>query len=126
MGLVIKEIWLSERWAEHDTLTFLTDQGLVSYYAVGECCSTTWFNDILGVDALIGAKVTSVEAVDTIDVSGPHEYVDQYGYKLTTNKGYADVVFRNSSNGYYGGRLEEAVPPVMLDVQILSDWSDDA
>ncbi len=37
---------------------------------------------------------------------GGYYVVYEDGYKLTTDKGYADIVFRNSSNGYYGGSIE--------------------
>jgi hypothetical protein len=31
-----------------------------------------------------------------------------YGYKIVTDKGDVTLAFRNLSNGYYGGSIEEA------------------
>ena len=48
---------------------------------------------------------------------------EAYGYKLTTDKGYADIVFRNSSNGNYGGSIEllkRELPEGMI--AITDDW----
>jgi hypothetical protein len=90
-------------------LVFNCADDKVVYYAYGECCSETWFADIVGVQCLIGATV-----VDSQDISLPaveddrcrQEYDKFYGVKLTTNKGYVDIVYRNSSNGYYGGEFD--------------------
>lgn len=39
-----------------------------------------------------------------IDDGRSRQEVDSlYGQKITTDKGYADIVYRNSSNEYYGG-----------------------
>lgn len=77
----------------------------------GDCCSVSWFNDVMGVSALIGKVITKVE-----DTGGPADYeveeesgrhddecIQVYGFRITTLGGYCDIVFRNASNGYYGG-----------------------
>ena len=79
-----------------------------SYVTDGGCCSETWFADITGVAALLGGKVIEVEAVGlpTVDDKRTRQEEDLfYGVKLRTNKGMADIVYRNSSNGYYGGDI---------------------
>jgi hypothetical protein len=84
------------------------------YYAEGDCCSQSWFADIVGVTSLIGATVRTAQGVpmpeEITDGRGRQEYDTAYGTKLTTDKGYADIVFRNSSNGYYGGWLQYVEP----------------
>jgi hypothetical protein len=111
-------------WSE-DLLTFETDQGLVSYYVEGDCCSHSYFFDFYGVDRLIGSRVTAFEAVNlapgdpgylktTWDVEGPDDYygdIKVYGYRFTTEHPTFGPVssvlsFRNSSNGYYGGWMD--------------------
>ena len=51
---------------------------------------------------------------------------EAYGYKITTDKGHADIIFRNSSNGHYGGWLKNAniLKEIPNDLkEIRSDWS---
>jgi len=98
------------------------------YVAYGTCCSETWFADIIGVEALLGATVTNVEAVPMESVEdgrSRQEHDEFYGVKLTTTKGYVDIVYRNSSNGYYGGYIELAdkVYGEQSFKNIMSDWS---
>lgn len=91
-------------------LQFSTDKGIVCYETFGDCCSETWFSDITGVNALIGGTVTEVFIMamgdyDVEDGRARQECDKAYGYKIVTDKGYADIVFRNSSNGCYGGSI---------------------
>lgn len=94
-----------------DHLVFDTDAGQVIFHAGSDCCSESWFADITGVDALIGGVVSEVEEIaltsyNVEDGRGRQESDQAYGYKILTDKGRAEIVFRNSSNGYYGGSLE--------------------
>jgi hypothetical protein len=77
--------------------------------AAGDCCSETWFADIVGVANLIGGVVASVEdlqGLPDVDDNRTRQEVDQvYGVRVKTEKGDCDIIFRNSSNGYYGGEL---------------------
>lgn len=53
------------------------------------------------------------------------EELEDYGEKLSTQKGVCDIVYRNSSNGYYGGyinKLDEA-PDTSSFKQITDDWT---
>lgn len=83
-----------------DRLDFVTD---------GDCCSETWFADIVGVDAILGQPITVAEAVDLPDPEDDRtrqECDSAYGFRLFTAKGCCDFVYRNSSNGYYGGSCD--------------------
>lgn len=124
LGKKILKIFVSDN---QEILSFDTDKGLVSYKATGDCCSESWFADITGVDALLGAtpsEIKYLELGEDIDDGRSRQDVDQiYGFKITTEKGYADIIFRNSSNGYYGGGLTnyyESLPEGM--VEITDDW----
>lgn len=93
-------------------LIFETPEGAILWAAYGDCCSETWFADITGVDALLNHVVMSVERVSLEDPAeddgrGRQEVDQYYGVKIVTNAGYVDIVYRNSSNGYYGGDYEE-------------------
>lgn len=133
VGCVINVIYISD---DHTTLVFGVDirnkeSKFLIYEAYGDCCSSSWFNDLTGVEALLERKVVSVESVELPDIQTDSEYelIQAYGYKITTSKGYCDLVFRNSSNGYYGGSLElEENPkfdPTRNWFKIMDDWSAD-
>ncbi len=110
VGRTIRRILIGD--SEYQILFQMEDyEPAVSYVAMGDCCSVSWFADLTGVDALLGGTVASVEEVeledyDTEDGRGRQEWDRVYGFKITTDKGYATLAFRNSSNGYYGGWLE--------------------
>jgi hypothetical protein len=102
------------------------DGDTTSYVTYGDCCSETWFADIVGVAALLGSLVLGAEYVElpNVDDGRTRQDCDQfYGVKLRTSKGYVDIVYRNSSNGYYGGDIElhEGTLPEGM-VAITDDW----
>lgn len=105
-GKIIQEVWIDQ--ANERFLMFQTDQGLLAYEAEGDCCSESWFYHVLGVDNLIGQRVLEIEHVDLgepLDGFSRQDVDELYGVKIKTERGWADVEFRNSSNGYYGGWL---------------------
>lgn len=90
-------------------LRFTTDRGTVVLCACGDCCSESWFSQITGIGALVGGTVTSVceIAMGSIEDGITRQEFDQlYSIKFVTDRGHADIDFRNSSNGYYGGYLD--------------------
>jgi hypothetical protein len=112
---------------DQSILTFDHPDGASPSYATwGDCCSETWFADITGVSALLGGKVLKVENVElpAVDDKRTRQEHDQfYGLKLRTARGVANIVYRNSSNGYYGGRIDlhrGALPESMT--AITDDW----
>lgn len=113
---------------DQSVMAFDTDQGTVAYSTYGDCCSETWFADIFGAKALIGGKVSEASEIEmpaynVEDGRGRQESDSAYGVKIVTDKGQAEVVFRNSSNGYYGGNIDPhtgKLPAGMT--QITDDW----
>lgn len=103
----------------------LEDGTRVSWVAYGDCCSDTWFENISGLGVLSGNKVIEIiereipEAVQEALNPYRQESDQLYGYSLkvevTHYRDYrgsvgfemVDIEFRNSSNGYYGGWIEE-------------------
>jgi hypothetical protein len=80
------------------------------YATEADCCSETWFAEINGVEALIGRKVLEVKEMGLPDPTeddghGRQEQDSFYGIELVTRVGTCRIVFRNSSNGYYGGSV---------------------
>ena len=100
------------------------------YETYGDCCSETWFTDITGVAALIDSVVLEAEDVElmpSIEDGRTRQECDSfYGVKLKTTKGYVDIVYRNSSNGHYGGCINHIVSSYVYMnnfVSITDDWS---
>lgn len=114
---------------EQHYLAFDTDAGTLCMAALGGCCSESWFYHILGVKALLGHTVTDIEIVKD-DADPPDTYSRQeedklYGFNIRTTGGMADVEFRNSSNGYYGGWLEavKSIPPEVRMIAVTDDYT---
>lgn len=94
-------------------LTFITDKGKIIYETYGDCCSETWFEEMNG-DFTHGVvtKVEEKKFPEDMKIEATRQEDDElYGYTLTIHSEYgsdrfADIVYRNSSNGYYGGSCE--------------------
>ena len=119
------------RGEEYIKFENLFNRSVAIYRAGSECCSETWFADIIGVDSLLGEEVIGVEKMEIWwpqDGRTRQDSDTAYGYKLKTDKGITDIIFRNSSNGYYGGGiylydLPKHGDPKVEWVEITKDWS---
>jgi hypothetical protein len=76
--------------------------------AYGDCCSTSWFEHIEGLQFLVGGTIS-----DVVEREMQKEFEDSngdsiqvYGWSIKTDKGQCEIEMRNSSNGYYGGSVE--------------------
>lgn len=115
----------------------LDDSTSVVYEAEGDCCSSSWFEAINGLDNLIGQTVHGVEekpefTSDGSDVkfngdSNPDRdtFIKVYGFTIRTIKGYTDIEMRNSSNGYYGGMITPHDEPEAEDLAELQPLTKD-
>jgi hypothetical protein len=94
-----------------------------------DCCSETWFADIIGVDNLLCEDTIGIEILDLPDPKDDRtrqDYDLAYGFVLKTKKGNCEFIYRNSSNGYYGGDIDNVnrIETLPADVsEILGDWS---
>lgn len=105
--LIDKTITKLEVNDDQTWLRFTITDGVFEYEAWGECCSESWFQDIAGVEALLNATVVDVEEVPSYETDGTRQNYDLvYGIRFKTTRGYADIVYRNSSNGYYNGSCD--------------------
>jgi Fe-S cluster biogenesis protein NfuA len=94
-------------------LSFKIGDVFVDYYAAGDCCSSSWFQNFSGIEALLGQVVNEVREIEseTLDDGDKRKGAETdceqvYGFVFTTNRGRADLDMRNDSNGYYGGSVE--------------------
>ena len=81
------------------------------YKTIGDCCSSSWFESITNIENIIGETIIGLEEKECYEINKKeiydnHECIKVYGYTLKTVKGYCDIEFRNSSNGYYGGSCD--------------------
>jgi hypothetical protein len=128
IGRTIKKVWMGEG---EEKIAFECDGATVGYCTNDECCSETWFADIVGMVSLIGSPVVSVDELEYSEDpkdGRTRQLVDSlYGFLIKTEKGSSTVIFRNSSNGYYGGGINSAIINPTLDnfkpLPINIDWS---
>lgn len=98
------------------------------YETYADCCSETWFSDIVGVANLFQQKIMAIEILEFGEVEdgrSRQEVDEAYGVKLKTTSGYVDIAYRNSSNGYYGGSVSliSKVPANVEWITIEEDYS---
>jgi hypothetical protein len=109
-----------------DTLFIVTDAGTMELGTEADCCSETWWADVVGVKQLIGFPIRTFEEIEMPQVEDgrSRQECDQiYGCRITTSGGVCDLIFRNSSNGYYGGGYIPTWKPLRQVRPITEDWS---
>lgn len=99
-GKTITEILVEEHLGE---MVFITKCGKTyQMYHEQDCCETVYIESIVGdMLDLLDTPILMAEEVDgevTQDDYGDQQYTF---YKLATIKGYVDIRFVGSSNGYY-------------------------
>lgn len=106
IGKTIKTVWLAE---DNKTIKFdLADGTDIIARCDGDCCSSTWIENVENPEALIGAEVMGAVDIPMPDLSDQcpnRDVVRFYGFKISTPKGDCVIDYRNESNGYYGGNL---------------------
>lgn len=112
IGKTITAMYVNE---DESILKFVIEgQGEMYYEAEGDCCSESWFADIIFTTyrTKFPLAVTGVEVLDvpewlndvmTKDGRCRQEFDQVYGYNIISADNAINIVYRNSSNGYYGG-----------------------
>lgn len=125
VGHTIRKVFVREG---EEAMAFVTDLGTFAFQTDGDCCSETWFADLNGYAALAGA-VSRVEEFELPEEAGKdgrtRQEEDQVmGVRIRTWRGDCEILYRNSSNGYYGGSIAFVFVPESLDgwKQITGDW----
>jgi hypothetical protein len=96
--------------ADNDTLTFVKDDGTrYRFLHRQDCCESVYIESIVGdLSDLVGTPLLNAEEVSSGGTPALCRSDEEYGsytwtfYKFATIKGYVDVRFYGSSNGYYG------------------------
>jgi hypothetical protein len=89
-----------------DELVFKTTDGeiyrMVHYQ---NCCERVYIDDICGdLNDLVGEPITYAEECSNVDLPAKSKWDDSYTwtfYKFATRKGWVDIRWYGSSNGYY-------------------------
>ena len=101
---------LSSVVADHDEIVFTTVDGEVyKMLHVQDCCESVYIESIVGdLEDLVGEEILRAEeSTNLFDVlrNTEQEYSDESYtwtfYKFATRKGYVDVRWYGTSNGYY-------------------------
>ena len=78
--------------------------------AVGDCCSSSWIEQIAGINRGIIEYISVVEMKNEWIENNEEklkkfDVLEQYCWRIKTHIGDIDIELRNDSNGYYGGEL---------------------
>ena len=109
---------------DKERITFKFKDGFErAFYVAGDCCSHSWIEHLEMPDSVDGAVILSVGESDGVPWDGHeckkkkddkwsnecgHDHLQVYNTRFRTNKGDIVLEYRNDSNGYYGGSLEDA------------------
>lgn len=117
--LLGKSIWDIEVDADKTQIIFSTDDGRkYKMYHRQDCCESVYIEDIVGDLAdLIDAPIKMAEEMSNynssdsmLNIPAPEEGGDESYtwtfYKLATIKGYVDIRWFGTSNGYYSESVD--------------------
>ena len=99
--------------AENDELRlYLTETNYVKFYHEQDCCESVYIDDICGdLNDLVGEPLLMAEQVSNEEFEAEYQRGDEESYtwtfyKFATRKGYVDVRWFGSSNGYYSESVD--------------------
>ena len=96
LGLVFVSVY-----QDGDELIFKTDNETFRFFHYQDCCESVYIESIVGdLEDLIGVPLLLAEE-STMDDPNASDYGMWTFYKFATRKGYVDVRWNGSSNGYY-------------------------
>jgi len=84
---------------------YLSDTNYVRFYHSQDCCESVYIDDICGdLDDLVGSPLLVAEQVSNYEAEPKYEGEESYTwtfYRFATHKGWVNVKWYGSSNGYY-------------------------
>ena len=121
--LLGRTLYKAEQDGESLTL-YLSNTNYVRFYHQQDCCESVYIEDICGdLNDLVGAPLLIAEEVsdDAYEAENdPGDNAESFTwtfYKFATRKGYVDVRWYGTSNGYYS----ESVSVEFVDTTVSED-----
>lgn len=107
---------------DEELTLYLTDSNYVKFYHCQDCCESVYIEDICGdLNDLVGSPLLIAEEVSNYEAPAKEGWDESYTwtfYKFATRKGYVDVRWYGTSNGYYSEGIDvEVVFDADLDVE---------
>lgn len=104
-SLVGKTLTAVERIGDEEIIFRGNDGKSYKLYHSQDCCESVTIDDIEGdLNDLVGSPILMAEEASNSDSFNPEVEYDSFTwtfYKLATIKGYVDIRWFGSSNGYY-------------------------
>ena len=107
VGRTVEEVRVSD-----DAVYFRCGTQWLCATVDGDCCSVSWVYRVRVPQlpfTVVAVVTDDADDVDPDDGLGRQESDSVYGIGLWTSGGVVSIVYRNSSNGFYGGWMETAV-----------------
>ena len=101
VGQTFNKVYQCENSDGNDALVFENSESIFVFSHWQDCCENVYIQDIVGyLNDLIDSPllVAAVESKDDLNASESGTWTF---YKFATIKGWVDVRFHDSSNGYY-------------------------
>mgnify|MGYP003295832161 CR=1 FL=1 len=118
VGKTIKNITGLEKYSD-EVIFECTDGSKYKMYHVQDCCESVEIDEVFGdVNDLIGQKIVLAEANTNSD-KPREDYENSFTwtfYKLATQKGYVDIRWYGTSNGYYSEAVDFDYPEILIGV----------
>ncbi len=109
--------------SDEELTLYLSETNYVRFYHYQDCCESVYIESICGdLEDLVGAPLLIAEEVsdDAYEAENSDEYSESHTwtfYKFATRKGYVDVRWYGTSNGYYS----ESVSVDFVDTTVTED-----
>jgi hypothetical protein len=88
-----------------ELVLYLSDTNYVRFYHSQDCCESVYIEDICGdLEDLVGNPLLVAEEVSNYEAEPKYEHEESYTwtfYRFATCKGWVNVRWYGSSNGYY-------------------------
>lgn len=106
--------------ATEDELALVCAEGAFRFFHSQDCCESVYIESIVGdLNDLVGEPIILAEETVSENESPEGRAIPEYSdesftwtfYKLATRKGYVDIRWFGSSNGYYSESVEIRFTP---------------
>ena len=104
-----------------ELVLYLSDTNYVRFFHYQDCCESVYIEDICGdLEDLVGSPLLVAEEVSNYSAEPKYEGEESYTwtfYRFATQKGWVNVRWYGSSNGYYS----ESVSVDVIDLNAKED-----